>query len=155
MIPLIKKEKKYAKKKKHKNKLKRLRKKIKNKIDDMHWKTINFLTRNHENIFIGDLSTKSIVNKEQSNLSGSMKKLALRTNMFKFRERLEYKCKMRCRSYQMIDERYTSKMCSNCGEICEDLGSQKILKCKGNDCKKVIDRDVNGARNIYIKTYLK
>lgn len=161
--PLIEKEEKYVKKKKKKDSNKKLlkkkinsvRKKIENKIDDMHWKTINYLTKNHENIFIGNLSTKDIVKKSTSKLNVMTKKLSLRTNMYKFRERLEYKCGTRGVNYEMIKENYTSKMCSNCGEIKEDLGSKKIFECNNNKCKKKIDRDVNGARNIYLKKYLK
>lgn len=141
--------------KKSKKLLKRLnhvRRKIKNKIDDMHWKTINWLTCNHQNIYIGNLSTKDVVNKETSNMNGMTKKLSLRTNMYKFRERLKYKCGIRCVNYQMIKEHYTSKMCSHCGELNETLGLDKIFDCK--KCKISIDRDVNDARNIYLKRYI-
>jgi putative transposase len=41
----------------------------------------------------------------------------------------------------MVDERYTSKICSKCGNLKEDLGGNKIYKC--NECKMEIDRDVN------------
>ena len=52
----------------------------------------------------------------------------------------------------MIDERYTSKMCSLCGWINNKLGSDKIYNCK--ECKLMLDRDVNGARNIFLKQYM-
>jgi putative transposase len=39
--------------------------------------------------------------------------------------------------------------CSNCGLINDKLGGSKIFKCK--ECKMEMDRDVNGARGIFIK----
>ena len=51
--------------------------------------------------------------------------------------------------YGKIKEWMTSKMCSNCGEIDEKLGSKEIYECK--KCKIKLDRDINGARNIHIK----
>ena len=47
----------------------------------------------------------------------------------------------------------TSKMCSICGNIKEDLGGNKVYKC--TNCKTVMDRDVNGARNIHIRAIQK
>ena len=49
----------------------------------------------------------------------------------------------------MVNERYTSKVCSVCGEFKDDLDSSKIYKCK--KCMSIIDRDVNGCRNIILK----
>ena len=45
-------------------------------------------------------------------------------------------------------EEYTSKTCGLCGNINYRLGSNEIYECK--KCNLKIDRDVNGARNIYI-----
>lgn len=45
-----------------------------------------------------------------------------------------------------LNESFTSKTCSKCGTMNNDLGSQKIYKC--SECKVIMDRDINGARNI-------
>jgi len=66
-----------------------------------------------------------------------------------FRERLKNKCEKHRRIYECVDESYTSRICSNCGTDDDKLGSKKIYNC-GN-CKESIDRDINGARNIYLK----
>lgn len=118
-------------------------------MDDLHWKTINYLTENYKNILIGDMSVKSIISNETSNLTKMTKRIANSLRFYEFRTRLEYKCKCTCSNYYKINERFTSKMCSNCGWINENLKGQKIFNCK--ECKKIIDRDVNGSRNIYIK----
>jgi len=50
----------------------------------------------------------------------------------------------------IVDESYTSKTCTKCGEQNKNLGSSKHFKC--SKCGLEIDRDINGARNIYLKT---
>jgi transposase len=49
----------------------------------------------------------------------------------------------------MCEEEYTSKTCSQCGHVKHDLGGQSIYRCEA--CHAVIDRDINGAKNIFIK----
>ena len=69
---------------------------------------------------------------------------------YQFKMRLTEKVKhvSNTRLY-IVDESYTSKTCTNCGVIKADLGSSKIYQC--DKCSLIIDRDVNGARNILIK----
>lgn len=129
-------------------------KKIRNIIDEVHWQTINYLTSNYEKIFIGNLSTKNIVsNKNVNNLSSMTKKMAQIIRLYEFKQRLQYKCEIRGVKYKCVDEKYTSKICSNCGNIKEDLGDAKIYEC--NKCGIKIGRDVNGSRMIYIKNIKK
>jgi transposase len=93
------------------------------------------------------MSPKSIVRKESKVLTNSQKVACLRTKYFVFRQRLEFKCKERGNVYKLVNEKYTSKTCSYCGEYKENLGGNKIYEC--DYCLTQIDRDVNGARNIY------
>jgi putative transposase len=46
--------------------LKIIRLKIKNKVNDTHWKIINYLTNNYKTIIIGKWSTKSIISNDLS-----------------------------------------------------------------------------------------
>jgi transposase len=135
---------------KKKNEL-NINKKIRNLTDELHWKTINYLIKNNDTILIGDMSSKSIVSKE-SNLFEMTKRIALHLKFYVFRQRLKYKCDVNKVNYGKINEYYTSKMCSNCGLIKDDLGKSKIYEC--NLCKIVLDRDINGARNILIKAII-
>ena len=50
--------------------------------------------------------------------------------------------------YLTVPPQYTSKMCSSCGKVNKELGSQKEWKCP--DCNIVHDRDENAARYIAI-----
>lgn len=137
-----------SKKKQRKNE-KTCFKKIKGLVDELHWKTINFLTNRYKNILIGNMSVKGITSNMTSNLQHITKRIAYCLSFYKFRQRLEYKCNLKRIHYRLVDECYTSKICSLCGWINEQLGSSKVFSC--NNCNIVIDRDINGARGIFIK----
>ena len=133
--------------KKEKNK-KLHNKKIKNYINELHWKTINYLTKNYEIIFIGNMSSKKIISNE-NHLNKMTKRITQAYSFYKFKERLKYKCFTTNTKYKLVDESYTSKICSNCGSVNEELGNKKIFNC--SICKIVMDRDTNGSRNILLK----
>ena len=121
---------------------------IKSKIEDMHWKVIKYLIENNKQILIGNLSTKDIVKKREGELNKMVKRVGLSMNLYKFKQKLEYKCGINEVKYKEIDESYTSKVCSNCGNYKKDLGSAKVYKCKR--CKVELDRDINGSKNILV-----
>ena len=129
-----------------------INRKISNKIDDLHWKSIKYLTHNYKIIFLGDMSAKDIVNRNNSVLKKYQKIACLRTKYFLFKTRLEFKCKLNNIYFKYIYESYTSKTCSICSNYYKELEGSKIYYCQ--KCNNTIDRDINGARNIYIKSYL-
>ena len=140
-----------------KNKIKKknelmINRKISNRVDDLHWKTIRYLTQNYKTILIGDMSAKDIVKKNNSVLNKYQKVACLRTKYYEFTQRLQFKCLINNVNYTLVNESYTSKVCSSCGSYKEDLGGAKIYYCK--DCQMSINRDINGARNIYIKSIM-
>jgi IS605 OrfB family transposase len=120
---------------------------LKNLVTELHWKTINYLTNRYETILIGNLSAKSISSCENSNIRKMTKRLAYTMSFYKFRERLKYKCSVRGNKYREVNEYCTTKACSVCTNINKDLGSSKIYECL--KCKIIMDRDVNGSRNMY------
>ena len=127
----------------------RLREKLKNRVADLHWKTCNFLCKNFNNILIGNMSTISIVKNQKSVLNDATKRKLYTLSHHLFKLRLQSKATEYNVKYKEVDESYTSKTCGGCGNLNNSLGSSKIFKC--GDCNFSIDRDVNGARNIYIK----
>ena len=120
--------------------------KIRNKITDLHWKTINYLTKKYNTILIGKWSTKEICKNGKSCLNKITKRIAQKLRYYEFLQKLEYKCKLRGVRLRVVKEHYTSKTCSKCGEINET--SLKVYNC--DRCGK-IDRDLNGCRNILLK----
>jgi putative transposase len=130
---------------------KMINKKITNIVNELHWKTINYLTKNNESILIGNMSSKGIVSKK-GNLNRMTKRIAQSLRFYEFRTRLKYKCNIRNAEYGNIDEWMTSKMCSMCGNIKENLGGNEKYEC--NKCGIKMERDVNGARNIHMKAII-
>jgi IS605 OrfB family transposase len=120
--------------------------KLKNKIEDIHWKTINYLTNNYKTIIIGDLSMKDASNNKTSKISNMTKRIGLMMSHFKFRQRLQYKCTIKGINLKIVDEWGTSKTCSFCGNFKAELKGEHIYEC--NVCKKHIGRDIGSSRNI-------
>ena len=124
--------------------------KITGLVDEMHWKTINYLTRRHKKVLVGDMSVKGITCNKTSKINRMTKRIAYKLKFYKFRQRLEYKCNVRRCEFKVVDESYTSKICSMCGYLNNNLGSSKKYDCPS--CLTTMDRDVNGARGIFIKS---
>lgn len=128
-----------------------INRKIKNKINDLHWKGINYLVNNYDTILIGNMSSKSVSSKRKS-LNKMSKRVLLSSSLFNFRLRLKYKCDVKKVNYKIVNEWKTSLTCSCCANIktSQELGSNKIYNC--SNCKSVMDRDINASRNILIKS---
>lgn len=122
--------------------------KIRNRINDFKWKVIDYLTKNFKTVIIGNLSTKDTG--ESNKLNKMTKRIGNLYSFFDFKQKLQYKCKHTTTNYKEVDEAYTSKCCCSCGEYNEKLGAKKIFVCE--HCNLEIDRDVNGATNILLKS---
>lgn len=134
------------------NKCRKIRKKIKDIIMDVHNKTIKWLCTNFKNIFLGKIDVKNITKKPKSgyrNLQNKSVRAMLNLSHGKFRQKLVEKANLLGVNLFFCNEAYTSKTCSKCGKIDENLGSKKEYIC--TDCGLHIDRDENGARNIWIR----
>jgi putative transposase len=125
-----------------------INKKISNLVNELHWKTIDYLVKNNNNILIGNMSSKSIV-KKTGNLRSMTKRIAMSLRFYEFHQRLKYKCDVHKIGYGKINEWMTSKMCSFCGNVKEDLGGKEMYDC--DKCGIKMERDINGARNIHMK----
>lgn len=128
--------------------LDRMRDKLQNMVKDMHFKAAYFLCKSFDRILIGNMSTKSIISKENS-LRTSTKRLCLAQSHFKFKQILKNTAERLGTKFEIVNESYTSKTCDTCGEIKEDLGGNKRFNC--DFCSNRCDRDINAARNIYIR----
>lgn len=129
----------------------KLNRKMSNRITDLHWKSINYLVNeNTTNIIIGKWSTKCCVsNKKKQVISKKVKRTMMLIRFYDFLQKLKYKCECHKITLHIINESYTSKLCSMCGNENKKLGGSKIYKC--DKCMLVIDRDLNGCRNILMK----
>lgn len=129
-----------------KTKNKKTWRKVKNKVAELHWKTINYLMLNYDHIMIPEFKISKMLKGKK--ISRQTKRMLCMYSFYSFMLKLEYKCKKNGKKLYVVDESYTSKTCTLCGEI-NEVGGSEVYKCKG--CKNEVDRDVNGSRNILIK----
>lgn len=129
-------------------KMRRIQKRLKNLITDVHNKTIKWMLDHHSVILIPCFGTQRMVLRE-----GSLKKAtrwALSTwSHFLFRSRLISKSMQYPKTKVfVVNEAFTSRTCTRCGSL-NAKTSSKELRCE--NCALQIDRDANGARNIFLK----
>lgn len=120
--------------------------KIKNLRDDLHWKSAKYLAKNYKNIVIPIFQTSDMV----KNLNHTVSRNIMTQSHYKFRMRLLHKAQEYGSKVYVVTEEYTSKTCTKCGRM-DTLSetSYRTKKCSG--CKIELNRDLNGARNIFLK----
>lgn len=129
----------------------RLHEKIKNIRSDFHHKLSRKLLEENDVLIIEDLSIKSMIENKE--------KLAKNSNILdaawgNFISLLLYKAIRFGRNVIVVDPKNTSKMCSCCGKINNDLTlKDRIYICDyaSGGCGLGIDRDLNAAINIKSK----
>ena len=120
--------------------------KVKNLINELHWKTIRLLMTQYDIIFLPEFRISKMVTKH--NISRQTKRMLYMFSYHSFKEKLAYKCDIYNKKLYIVDESYTSKTCCRCG-ILNDVKGSEVYKC--SSCNLVIDRDYNGAVNIFTK----
>ena len=122
----------------------RINYKITNLTDDMHYKFINYIKTNYRTVHIPEFETQKLglKNRKVNRIMYDLKHYQFRTRL------MDNFALVRHAGAVVCTEEYTSKTCTKCGSI-NNIGSAETYKC--NTCGLVIDRDVNGARNIFIK----
>lgn len=142
---------------------------IKNKVKELHNKTALFLCKKYDRILIPKFETQKMIGKQGIKqkvekikndknefkklnkivrLSKNVKYVLNQLSHYKFRQHLKNKSiEHGCQLVECTEE-YTSMCCGSCGH-CSKNYKERIKTC--SKCKKKNHRDVNGARNIFIK----
>ena len=123
------------------------------KVQKLHQRLTNIRTDYINKIVSSIIKQKpSYITIEDLNVKGMMKnkhlsKAIASQKFFEFKTKLTFKCKENHIELRIVDRFYpSSKTCSNCGEIKQDLKlSDRIYKC---DCGFTIDRDLNASINL-------
>lgn len=108
------------------------------RADFLHKLTFN-LAQNHDAIVLEDL-TLAFMNRNRY-----LAKSSLDVAMGTFTQMLEYKAESAGVQVVKVDPKFTSQVCSSCGQIVKKSLATRTHKC---DCGLVLDRDVNAAKNI-------
>ena len=125
----------------------RLRWKIKDLVKEMHTKFSVWLCTNFETIFLPTFETSQMVRKKDRVLSSKSVRQMLTWSHYKFKVFLKHIAKKYGSKVVDCNEAFTSKTCSKCGRI-HNIGSSKTMSCS---CGNNIDRDINGARGIFLR----
>jgi IS605 OrfB family transposase len=128
----------------NKNRVKAIHAKIKNKRADTLHKFSKKLVEENSLIVVGNVSSKGLAKTK-------MAKSVLDAGWQTLKTQLDYKSKAMQVVFEEVNERYTTQMCSCCGEISAnspkgraDLGIREWT-CV---CGTTHDRDINAAKNI-------
>ena len=127
----------------------RVQRRLTSLVDDLHWRTIGFLSRNYDTVIIPRFESQEM---SMKNSNRSCNRDLLQLKHFRFRQRLNDKFSL-LRGTRVIEctEEYTSQTCTSCGVRNSSLGGSEWYSC--GSCGLEIDRDINGARNIYLKVF--
>lgn len=111
-------------------------------------KTVAYqLVSDYDVIYLPEFRSKEMVKTKGRNLNRKSVHNMLSLRHYRFKEFLLWLAKKYGKKVIIVNESYTSKTRSWNGIIDENLGSAKTIK----EQDLVIDRDINGARSIYLK----
>jgi putative transposase len=153
--------------------------KIEGYVNDIHKKAAKYLCENYEVIIIPEFKTKPMISnrkKEEEinrvmfikndeekqrelNKLNKIKKISREVkNVLNMQSHYQFKkyLKAKAKEYKTIvydtTEEYTSQCCTKCGKLGKQYSQKREKEC---ECGYKVDRDINGARNILIKSIRK
>jgi putative transposase len=108
------------------------------------------IANQNKTVLVGELSNlkRNILSEYKNKLNRQMQG---NWNLMTFVHLLEYKCRLKGNQVVKVNEAWTSKTCCKCGSVNHDLSlNDRQYIC---DCGNNVNRDINGAVNIY-KNYM-
>lgn len=123
-------------------------------IKELHIKSAKFICNNYDIIYIGFVNNKGNINsREMKNIEDNLLKILCHTDFLNTLKNYANKYK---KELKIVDESFTSKYCSRCGEsnnferiLDTDDSERRKYNCK--HCGFTSCRDISAARNILIK----
>ena len=128
---------------------KRLRRRVKFLRDELHWKTSVWLCKTYETIVLPALPAVELSKRTKRKITSKSVRALLTLSHGQFLQRLKYAAMKYGSSVVVVSEAYTSKTCTVCGHVHENLGGAKTFRCP--NCGTKVSRDINGARNILLR----
>lgn len=125
----------------------RLYHKIQDLVDELHWKFMNFLTKEFSVVIFPPFNVSDMVKKSGRKIRKVVVRSMMALKFYEFKERLKNKCKERHVLFIEQNEAWTSKTNSFNGEVMTNLGGREFFTYQGLR----INRDINGSRNILLR----
>jgi putative transposase len=135
-----------VKKRKLKKAIGNLRFKIKNLVDELHFKLIRMLLNSFDTILLPTFETSQMSRRATRKIRSKSVRSMLTWGHFRFKQRLKSAAARIGKVVLDVNEAYTSKTASWTGEI-KKIGGAKQITSGGI----TVDRDVNGARGIFLR----
>jgi len=125
----------------------RMRKKIKNLIKELHWKSARFLVDNFDVILLPTFETSQMSSRKGRKLRSKTVRAMLTWSHYQFKMRLKNQALELGKKVIDVCEAFTSKTVSWTGEV-KNIGGSRVISSGGI----TLDRDLNGARGIFIRS---
>ena len=126
----------------------RLRQRIINLVDELHWQTARWLTGNYKVILLPTFETQDMARRAGRRIRSKTARMMLSFRHYEFKQRLRWKAWQRGALVLDVNEAYTSKTRSWDGSIKSNLGGASVIR---DESGFGMDRDVNGARGIFLR----
>ena len=126
----------------------RMRQRITNLVDELHWQLVRWLTSNYRIILLPTFETHDLTQRAGRKIRSKTARMMLTFRHYEFKQRLKWKAWQRGALVLDVNEAYTSKTRSWDGAVNTKLGGAKAIR---DDTGFGMDRDVNGARGIFLR----
>ena len=126
----------------------RLRQRITNLVDELHWQAARWLTSNYKLILLPTFETQDMTRRAGRRIRSKTARMMLSFRHYEFKQRLLWKAWQRGALVLEVNEAYTSKTRSWDGRVEEKLGGRAVIR---DESGFGMDRDVNGARGIFLR----
>ena len=126
----------------------RIRRRIRNLVDELHHQVAHWLVRNYDIILLPDFRVAGMSGRAGRKIRRQTVRHLLTLSHHRFQAFLLHKAAEFGKQVVIVNEAYTSKTCSWSGELIPNLGGHKVVT--GSDGVS-LDRDVNGARGIFLR----
>lgn len=131
----------------HKNRVRAIHDKIKNRRKDTLHKYSTKLVKENALVVVGNVSSKALVKTK-------LAKSVLDAGWGQLKAMLEYKCNNADVAFAVVNESYSTQTCSGCGCISRTSPKGRaglgIREWTCAECDETHDRDINSAKNILV-----
>ena len=126
----------------------RMRQRISDLVDELHWQAARWLTDNYRIILLPTFETQDMTRRAGRRIRSKTARMMLSFRHYEFKRRLHWKAWQRGALVLDVNEAYTSKTRSWDGGIRANLGGAAVIR---DNIGFGMDRDVNGARGIFLR----